>query len=123
LAILGRTRVHWRAPPIQSTINASSSGSSTRIFLNSEPDENGLISGLATSPALAAQISTTTRVARRQNASMFRARSSSRRIRRCEFLFWLNDLNSYGNPANQSGINHLIDAFISSVEYHQRFGQ
>jgi subtilisin family serine protease len=39
------------------------------------------------------------------------------------FQFWLNDLNSYGNPANQSGINHLIDAFISSVEYHQRFGQ
>ena len=39
------------------------------------------------------------------------------------FLFWLNDLNSYGNPANQSGINHLIDAFISSIEYHQRFGQ
>ena len=39
------------------------------------------------------------------------------------FQFWLNDLNSYGNPANQNGINHLIDAFLSSIEYHQRFGQ
>jgi subtilisin family serine protease len=39
------------------------------------------------------------------------------------FQFWLNDLNNYGNPANQNGINHLIDAFISSIEYHQRFGQ
>jgi hypothetical protein len=39
------------------------------------------------------------------------------------FQFWLNDLNSYGNPANQNGINHLIDAFTSSIEYRQRFGQ
>jgi subtilisin family serine protease len=39
------------------------------------------------------------------------------------FQFWLNDLNSYGNPANQNGINHLIDAFLSSTEYRQRFGQ
>jgi subtilisin family serine protease len=38
------------------------------------------------------------------------------------FLFWLNDLNSYGNPANQNGINHLIDAFTTSTEYRQRFG-
>ncbi len=39
------------------------------------------------------------------------------------FQFWLNDLNQYGNPANQNGINHLIDAFTSSIEYRQRFGQ
>lgn len=39
------------------------------------------------------------------------------------FQFWLNDLNSYGNPANQNGINHLIDAFLSSGDYRQRFGQ
>ncbi len=39
------------------------------------------------------------------------------------FQFWLNDLNGYGNPANQNGINHLIDAFTSSTEYRQRFGQ
>ena len=35
----------------------------------------------------------------------------------------LNDLNQYGNPANQNGINHLIDAFTSSLEYRRRFGQ
>ena len=39
------------------------------------------------------------------------------------FQFWLNDLNSYGSPANQNGINHLIDAFLLSIEYRQRFGQ
>jgi hypothetical protein len=39
------------------------------------------------------------------------------------FQFWLNNLNSYGNPANQDGVNHLIDAFLSSIEYRQRFGQ
>jgi hypothetical protein len=39
------------------------------------------------------------------------------------FQFWLNDLNQYGNPANQDGVNHLIDAFLSSTEYRQRFGQ
>jgi len=39
------------------------------------------------------------------------------------FQFWLNDLNSYGIPANQNGINHLIDAFMSSGDYRQRFGQ
>jgi subtilisin family serine protease len=39
------------------------------------------------------------------------------------FQFWLNDLNGYGNPANQAGINHLIDAFLSSGDYRQRFGQ
>ncbi|HKC65779.1 MAG TPA: S8 family peptidase [Pyrinomonadaceae bacterium] len=39
------------------------------------------------------------------------------------FQFWLNDLNSYGDPANQNGVNHLIDAFLSSTEYRQRFGQ
>jgi len=39
------------------------------------------------------------------------------------FQFWLNDLNSYGNPANQAGINHLIDAFMNSGEYRQRYGQ
>ena len=38
------------------------------------------------------------------------------------FQFWLGVLNSHGNPANQSGIDHLIDAFISSIEYQQRFG-
>ena len=39
------------------------------------------------------------------------------------FQFWLNNLNSYGNPANQDGVNQLIDAFLSSAEYRQRFGQ
>lgn len=40
------------------------------------------------------------------------------------FQFWLNDLNNnYGNPANQAGINHHIDAFLGSGEYRQRFGQ
>ena len=39
------------------------------------------------------------------------------------FQFWLNSLNQHGNPANQNGINHLIDAFTSSLEYRWRFGQ
>jgi hypothetical protein len=39
------------------------------------------------------------------------------------FQFWLNELNNDGNPANQNGINHLIDAFLGSTEYRQRFGQ
>lgn len=39
------------------------------------------------------------------------------------FQFWLGVLNSYGSPANQNGINHLIDAFLSSGDYRQRFGQ
>lgn len=39
------------------------------------------------------------------------------------FQFWLSELNHDGNPANQNGINHLIDAFTSSLEYRQRFGQ
>lgn len=39
------------------------------------------------------------------------------------FQFWLSELNHDGNPANQNGINHLIDAFLSSTEYRQRFGQ
>src|ERR1044072_1805400 len=39
------------------------------------------------------------------------------------FQFWLGQLNNDGIPANQNGINHLIDAFISSTEYRQRFGQ
>jgi len=39
------------------------------------------------------------------------------------FQFWLSVLNNDGNPANQNGINHLIDAFTSSLEYRQRFGQ
>jgi hypothetical protein len=39
------------------------------------------------------------------------------------FQHWLNDLNQYGNPANGAGINHLIDAFLVSIEYRQRFGQ
>lgn len=39
------------------------------------------------------------------------------------FQFWLSVLNSYGNPANQNGINNLIDAFLSSGDYRQRFGQ
>jgi hypothetical protein len=39
------------------------------------------------------------------------------------FQFWLNDLtNNYGNPANYDGVNHLIDAFINSLEYRRRFG-
>ena len=38
------------------------------------------------------------------------------------FQFWLGVLNSHGNPANQNGINQLIDAFLSSIEYQQRFG-
>jgi len=39
------------------------------------------------------------------------------------FQFWLSELNHDGIPANQNGINHLIDAFMSSGEYRQRFGQ
>ena len=39
------------------------------------------------------------------------------------FQFWLGVLNSYGNPANQNGVNHLIDAFSNSTEYRERFGQ
>jgi len=39
------------------------------------------------------------------------------------FQFWLSVLNNYGNPANQDGVNALIDAFLSSAEYRQRFGQ
>ncbi|HET6975212.1 MAG TPA: S8 family serine peptidase [Pyrinomonadaceae bacterium] len=39
------------------------------------------------------------------------------------FQFWLSVLNSDGgNPSNQNGINHLIDAFLGSTEYRQRFG-
>jgi subtilisin family serine protease len=38
------------------------------------------------------------------------------------FQFWLGVLNNHGNPANQNGINQLIDAFLSSLEYKQRFG-
>src|SRR6266404_1090354 len=37
--------------------------------------------------------------------------------------FWVSVLNNYGNPANQDGVNALIDAFLSSAEYRQRFGQ
>ena len=37
---------------------------------------------------------------------------------------WVNDLNTlYGNPASYAGVNHLIDAFITSPEYRRRFGQ
>jgi subtilisin family serine protease len=39
------------------------------------------------------------------------------------YQFWLGVLNSYGSPANPDGHNHLIDAFLSSAEYRQRFGQ
>ncbi|MDQ3668552.1 MAG: S8 family serine peptidase [Acidobacteriota bacterium] len=39
------------------------------------------------------------------------------------YQFWLSVLNSYGSPASQAGHNHLIDAFLSSGEYRQRFGQ
>jgi len=39
------------------------------------------------------------------------------------FQFWLGQLNNYGNPANQDGVNHLIDAFLSSGDYRNRFGQ
>jgi hypothetical protein len=35
---------------------------------------------------------------------------------------WLNVLNFYGDPANGYGVVHLIDAFINSPEYRQRFG-
>lgn len=35
---------------------------------------------------------------------------------------WLSVLNSYGDPANGYGVIHLIDAFINSPEYRQRFG-
>jgi subtilisin family serine protease len=37
---------------------------------------------------------------------------------------WVDDLNTlYGNPASYAGVNHLIDAFITSPEYRRRFGQ
>ena len=39
------------------------------------------------------------------------------------FQFWLNNLNQYGSPASRDGQNALIDAFIYSAEYRQRFGQ
>jgi subtilisin family serine protease len=40
------------------------------------------------------------------------------------FQFWLNNLsNNYGNPASYDGVNNMIDAFTSSTEYRQRFGQ
>jgi subtilisin family serine protease len=39
------------------------------------------------------------------------------------FQFWLSELNHDGNPANQNGINHLVDAFLSAGDYRQRFGQ
>jgi subtilisin family serine protease len=39
------------------------------------------------------------------------------------FQFWLGQLNNDGNPANQNGINHLIDAFLSASDYRLRFGQ
>lgn len=40
------------------------------------------------------------------------------------FQHWVNDLNTlYGNPASYQGVNHLIDAFITSPEYRRRFGQ
>ena len=38
------------------------------------------------------------------------------------FQFWLGDLNQYGNPASQDGVNHLIDAFLVSGEFRRRFG-
>ncbi|HEU4874200.1 MAG TPA: DUF4214 domain-containing protein, partial [Pyrinomonadaceae bacterium] len=39
------------------------------------------------------------------------------------FQHWVNDLNTlYGNPASYDGVNHLIDAFLVSPEYRQRFG-
>jgi subtilisin family serine protease len=37
---------------------------------------------------------------------------------------WLGELNSYyGDPADAYGVLHLIDAFINSPEYRQRFGE
>ncbi len=39
------------------------------------------------------------------------------------FGFWLPILNTYGNPANQAGVNFMIDKFITSLEYRQRLGQ
>jgi len=30
--------------------------------------------------------------------------------------------SQYGNPAVYEGVNHLIDAFLVSPEYRQRFG-
>lgn len=39
------------------------------------------------------------------------------------FQFWLGQLNSFGTPASEAGKNALIDAFITSGEYRQRFGQ
>jgi hypothetical protein len=39
------------------------------------------------------------------------------------FQFWLGQLNNYGSPANQAGINFIINAFTTSTEYRERFGQ
>ncbi|MGI9168113.1 MAG: S8 family serine peptidase [Pyrinomonadaceae bacterium] len=39
------------------------------------------------------------------------------------FQFWLSILNQYGSPASDAGHNGMIDAFIYSAEYRQRFGQ
>ena len=39
------------------------------------------------------------------------------------YNYWLGVLNSYGNPASQDGVNHIIQAFIESQEYRQRAGQ
>lgn len=41
------------------------------------------------------------------------------------FNFWYNDLNNWGNPANQDGVLHMISAFVHSGYpdgYRQRFG-
>ncbi|PYS70590.1 MAG: hypothetical protein DMF73_12580 [Acidobacteria bacterium] len=40
-----------------------------------------------------------------------------------DFQSRLGQLNGYGNPANESGVNYLIDAFTNLPEYRERFGQ
>jgi Domain of unknown function (DUF4214) len=37
------------------------------------------------------------------------------------FDFWLNNLNSYGSPTTTDAYNHLIEAFLVSIEYRARF--
>jgi hypothetical protein len=37
------------------------------------------------------------------------------------FDFWLGVLNSHGSPTPTEGYNHLIEAFLLSIEYRNRF--
>ena len=38
------------------------------------------------------------------------------------FLYWLGQLNLFGDPASPDGVHYLIDQFTNSTEYRHRFG-